>query len=197
MGVCVFIVSFFLPWLDQNSRASNGQFRTLDNLSCSAQFLIFFGANDRFFGMFCNAHGPGLHFRHVFPSMSGHCIGFLKNFGRNTFTASCGSCKCNAVNLLSIHATHTHTHTHTQNSILQAAFARASKSTVRLRQKTVHPTVAPSVEQLPPQPLQQLQRQPTRVRQLPQLPRPQYQVLGVFLCSVYVIGSSSDNVGRS
>ena len=86
---------------------------------------------------------------------------------------------------------------HTHNSILQAAFARASKSTVRLRQKTVHPTVAPSVEQLPPQPLQQLQRQPTRVRQLPQLPRPQYQVLGVFLCSVYVIGSSSDYVGRS
>ena len=76
------------------------------------------------------------------------------------------------------------TRTHTHSSISQAAFARASKSTVRLRQKTVHPTAAPSVEQLPPQPQQQLQRQRTQVRQLPQLPRPQHQVL-LWVCSCF------------
>lgn len=196
VGVRLSIVSFFLlvfqsfPWRDQNFWASNGNFCTLDNLSCGAQFPNFLGRMTGFLGCFATPMAQAC----ISGMFSQACQVSVSYSLRNVGRALGGSYKCNAVNLLSIHARHTHTHTH--NSISEAAFARASKSTVRLRQKTVHPTAAPSVEQLPPQPRQQLQRQRTQVRRLPQLPRPQHQVL-LWVCScVYVIGSPTDHEGR-
>ena len=114
VGVRLSIVSFFLlvfqsfPWLDQNFWASNGKFCTLDNLSCSAaQFPNFLGRMTGFLGCFATPMAQACISDMFFQAGQVSVSYFLRNVGR----ALGGSYKCNAVNLLSIHARHTHTHT--------------------------------------------------------------------------------------
>lgn len=72
VGVRLSIVSFFLlvfqsfPWRDQNFWASNGNFCTLDNLSCGAQFPNFWGEWQVFWDVL-QRPWPRLAFQACFP----------------------------------------------------------------------------------------------------------------------------------
>ena len=151
VGVRLSIVSFFLlvfqsfPWLDQNFWASNGKFCTLDNLSCSAaQFPNFLGRMTGFLGCFATPMAQACISDMFFQAGQVSVSYFLRNVGR----ALGGSYKCNAVNLLSIHARHMHTHTIPfRRRLLRVLQNQRSDYARKLCILRRHP----SVEQLPPQ----------------------------------------------